>query len=278
MARRVVAIDRGRDEVTRRYWTRTALLAALVAGAAGGCGRPKAGGATPPLKVAAASDLQAALPKLIDKYKAAGGGEVVVSFGPSGQLAEKIRQGADFDVFLAANRAFVDDLAKRGDVRPDSARPYARGTLVLAVPERLAGTIKTLDDLTKSEVKVIALANPRIAPYGAAGKQALERSGLWPKIESKIVQPESVRQALQYVESENAEAALVGRAIVGVPGVRAVAIDADLYEPIIQGMGIVARTAQPREAESFARFVLGPEGQGVLSSFGFAPPEPQKDR
>ncbi|HWE36519.1 MAG TPA: molybdate ABC transporter substrate-binding protein [Isosphaeraceae bacterium] len=243
------------------------LLSAL---AAGGCGRPGPGGAKEPLRVAAASDLQAALPKLVEKYRAAGGGEVKVSFGASGQLAEQVRQGAPFDVFLAANRAYVDELARRGDVRPDSVRAYARGTLVLAVPERLAGAIQTLDDLTKPEVKAIALANPRFAPYGFAGKAALERSGLWPKVEGKVVQAESVRQALQYVQSGNAEAALVGRAIVEVPGVRAVAIDATFYDPIIQGMGIVARTAQPREAEAFARFVLGPEGQAVLASFGFA--------
>lgn len=260
--------------MSRRLGLTMAFLAVLAA--TGGCARQHAATPNEPLRVAAASDLQAALPKLVERYRALGGGEVSLSFGASGQLAEQVRQGAPFDVFLAANRSFVDDLAKRGDVRPDSVRAYARGTLVLAVPGRLAGTIQKLDDLNKSEVKAIALANPRFAPYGVAGKQALERSGTWARVEGKIVQAESVRQALQYVQSGNAEAALVGRAIVEVPGVRAVAIDGALYDPIVQALGVVARTGRPREAEAFASFVLGDEGRTVLASFGFAAPDASK--
>ena len=99
-----------------------------------------------------------------------------------------------------------------------------------------------MDDLKQPEVKKIALANPAIAPYGKAGKQALENAGLWDELEPKIVIAESVRQALLYAQKGDVEAALVGRAIASVPEVRAVAIDIKLYEPIIQALGIVAAT------------------------------------
>ncbi len=83
---------------------------------------------------------------------------------------------------------------------------------MLAVHQESGEQIAGLADLTKPAVKKIALANPATAPYGAAGKQALERAGLWAKLEPKIVPAESVRQALQFVQSGNAEAGLVGQA------------------------------------------------------------------
>ena len=237
------------------------------------CG-PSAPGpaATPePLRVAAASDLQTALPALARAFREARGVEVVFTPGSSGQLAQQIAQGAPFDVFLAANRKFVDDLAARGVIRPDSVQSYARGSLVLAVREGQGPTIHSLDDLARPEVKRIALANPAFAPYGQAGKQALMRAGLWDRVESKVVLAETVRQALQFVESGNAEAGIVGRSILGVAGVRVVAIDPSGYDPIIQGLGVVAHSRHP-QADAFARFLLGEAGQALLRQHGFAPP------
>jgi molybdate transport system substrate-binding protein len=246
--------------------------------AAGGCGaEPKTQNeatARPeppaPLRIAAASDLQNALPVLAKRFTEHSKIEASLTFGASGQLAEQIKAGAPFDVFLAANQKFVKDLADGGFVRPDSFRAYTEGSLVLAVHAEAGKAVASLADLAKPEVKKIALANPAFAPYGAAGKQALERSGLWPKIESKIVQAESVRQALQFVQSGNAEAGLVGRAIARVEGIRGVPVDRTLYDPLVQGLGIVARTAKAEQAEAFAKFVLGDEGQAILVDFGFS--------
>lgn len=225
-----------------------------------------------PLRLAAASDLRDALPVLARRFTETTGVEIVPSFGASGQLAEQIKAGAPFDVFLAANRKFVEDLAAGGFVRPGSVVSYAQGTLVLAVHRESGGAIEVLADVKKPEVKKIALANPAFAPYGAAGKQALERAGLWEEVESRIVQAESVRQALQFVETGNAEVGLVGKATAGGAAVRVVPIDPVLYDPIIQGLGIVART-RSESAEAFSAFVLGPEGQKILAEFGFkAPP------
>ncbi len=152
-----------------------------------------------------------ALPKLLDRFEALTGMASTPVFLASGQLAEQIKQGAPFDVFMAANESFVRDLADRGLIRGDSVHPYARGSLVLAVYHELGDTVRSLSDLKKPEVKKIALANPATAPYGKAGRQALERAGLWQQLQPKIVQAESVRQALLYAQKGDAEAALVGR-------------------------------------------------------------------
>lgn len=264
--------------VRRRVW-----LLPMMVGWTIGCGDtgektmpdgPSGAKSLPPLRIAAASDLQAALPRLGERFRAVGGSEVVPTFLSSGVLAQQIKQGAPYDVFLSANEAFVRDLAAGGFVTPGSVRAYARGSLVLAVFGGLGDRVGSLADLAGPEVKKVALANPETAPYGRAGKQALERAGLWEKLRPKIVIAESVRQALMYAQKGDAEAALVGRAIAGVPEVRAIEIDPDLHEPIVQAMGVVADSPRRAEAEAFAAFVLGPEGQAVLKEFGFRTPVP----
>lgn len=229
-----------------------------------------------PLRVAAASDLQAAWPDLAARFRATRGVEVVASFGASGQLAEQVKAGAPFDVALSANLRFIEDLAATGDVRPDSVRPYARGSLVLVVHREVGGAVKSLADLADPGVKKIALANPRTAPYGAAARQALERAGLWEPLRPKRVQAESVRQALQFVQTGNAEVGLVGRSIADVKEVRIVEVDPALYDPIIQGLGIVARTKRPDDARAFADFLTGAEGQAILAKRGFGKVEAPK--
>ena len=227
-----------------------------------------------PLRVAVASDLQAVLPAILAKFAASEKFEAVPTFGASGQLARQIEEGAPFDVFLSANRPYVEELARKGLIRPDSDHPYAIGSLALVVRRDPATAIEKPADLAKAEVKKVALANPEFAPYGAAGKQWLERAGLWEAVGPKVVRTESVRQALQLVQSGNAEAGLVGRAIADVPEVRIVEVDPAGYDPIVQALGVVAATKQGGRAEAFCKFLLGPEGQGMLLAAGFRPATP----
>ncbi len=254
------------------------VLAAL--GWASGCGnsqQPPAAAPKPePLRVASASDLQTALPVLAARFTKKSGVEVSPTFGASGQLAEQIKAAAPFDVFLSANRSFVEDLAKDGAVVPESVSTYAFGSLVLAVHPDSGASIHALTDLSSSpDIKRIAIANPAFAPYGVAGKQALERSEVWKKVEPKIVQTESVRQALQFVETGNAEAALVGKSIASASRkVRLIEIDRALYKPIVQGLGIVTRTKRLPDAQKFVDFLLSVEGQNGFAEFGFSMVKP----
>lgn len=233
--------------------------------------QPSAGAGSSPLRIAAASDLQAALPRLGERFQASRGVAITATFLSSGVLAKQIQQGAPFDIFLSANEGFVRDLTAGGTIRPESVHAYARGSLVLAVYGELGDRVRSLADLANPEVKKIALANPETAPYGRAGKQALERAGLWEKLQPKIVIAESVRQALLYAQKGDAEAALVGRAIAGVPEVRTVEIDPALHDPIVQAMGIVADSPRRADAEAFVAFVMGEDGQAILKEFGFRP-------
>ena len=133
------------------------------------------------MRIAAASDLQLALPKLRDRFQARTGIATELAFGASGRLAEQIKAGAPFDVFLAANQAFVRDLADGGSSSPNRSIPTPGDRWCW--PFSMSwDQVRSLADLTKPELKKIALANPATAPYGKAGKQALERAGLWARL------------------------------------------------------------------------------------------------
>jgi molybdate transport system substrate-binding protein len=241
-------------------------LAALTAA---GCDRgPRAD--AQPLRIAAASDLQRVLPRLIERFQNQAPTTMTptLTFDASGRLAEQIKAGAPFDLFLSANVKFVTDLAAAGLVEPASVQPYARGSLVLCLHRAVGDQVRGLADLSGPEIKRIAIANPDYAPYGLAARQALERAGLWSRLESKIVRANSVRQAMIYVQNGDAEAALVSHALVA-PEVRVIEVDAALYDPLIQALGIVAATKQHDRARALAQFILGGEGQAILRESGF---------
>jgi molybdate transport system substrate-binding protein len=250
--------------VTLDRWRRWLLLLALWPIGCGP-GEPE----LPKLHVAAASDLQSAMPILASAFRQTHDIEVIPTLGASGQLAEQIRQGAPFDVFLSANRMFVDRLAAEGHVKSESVQPYARGSLVLAVNKLSAIKIESMSDLKKAEVHKIAIANVETAPYGMAAKQALERAKLWDLLQPKIVPAESVGQALQMVQTGNAEVAFVGRSIAEVREAVIVSLPTDVCDPIIQYLGIVTKTSHPEDARAFTEFVLGDVGQGILFELGF---------
>src|SRR5262249_335581 len=112
--------------------------------------------------------------------------------------------------------------------------------------------------------------NPDVAPYGVAAKQALEKSGL-AAVTPKLVRAESVRQALQFVQTGNAEVGLVAHSVADVPEVQRVELDRTLYDPVVQYLGIVSRTEGADGARAFAGYLLGDEGQKLFVSFGFVP-------
>ena len=248
------------------------MLAMLFVPGCGSARHAPAAKAQAELNVAAASDLQGVLPLLAGRFTAATGIKVTPIIGASGQLAQQIRQGAPFDVYLSANMTFVRDLANEGLIEPDTVRFYACGQLVLVVNRTSGIAAEGLSTLTHPEVKRIAIANPELAPYGLAARQALQKAGLWESVKPKLVQAETVRQALQYVQTGNADAGLVAHSVSRVPEVAVIEIASVLYEPIFQGLGVVARSSREQSARRFIQFLLGKDGQSVLASCGFGPP------
>lgn len=226
-----------------------------------------------PLLVAAAASLEAAFTEIGAAYEAETGRPVDFVFGSSGNLTTQIENGAPFDVFASADEGFVDRLASQDLILHDTQVIYAQGRLVLVVNQDNGLEIVTIDDLADPGVLRVAIANPELAPYGAAARQALQRSGLWEAVAPKIVQGANVRQALQYVQTGDAPVGLTALSIADVPEVTHSLVDAKLYEPLNQALATVASTGQETAAREFAAYVLGSAGQSILTAHGFTIPE-----
>lgn len=218
------------------------------------------------LTVAAASDLSPLQPAL---EKAQPNLQIRFVNAASSVLSQQIQNGAPYDVFLSANSQFVDQLASNGKLRVDSVRTYATGRVAILWSDKKSHSVS---DLTQNWVRFVALANPRLAPYGAAAQQALEHAGLWTGIKKKIVYGENVRQALQLFDSGNADVVLTALSLVNDRNPDL--IPAVWHAPIVQKAGIVAASKNQSEAQVFLQFLNSPAGQAIFAKFGFGPATP----
>ena len=274
----------GRIRLARRYLVQILLvvvLGVMVLGV-GACTTatpapsPSAPGSPSPtaapsaeLQVAVAANLSTAWPEISRAFQQKTGIHVVPIISSSGKLAQQVANGAPYDVFLSADEQYIDDLAARGLIDPASKRIYAFGRLALVVNRHLSVHILNVASLAAPSVRRIAIANPDVAPYGRAARQALQQAGIWPLVQERLVVGESVRHALQFVQSDNADAGLVAFSIAHVPEVEVYPVREDLYAPIAQAAGIVTRTRQRAAAEQFLTFLTGPEGRRILEKYGY---------
>lgn len=229
--------------------------------------------APPPLLISAAANLREVCERLEPEFEAATGIPVQFNFGATGKLAAQIEQGAPVDLLLAADTAAPGRLETLGLALPGSLAVYARGRLALWWPAEWSLDFGGLEDLGRGEVRRIALADPRLAPYGLAAEQALRAAGLWERLQPRLVFAENVAQALQYAETGNAEAALVAFSLCRQAQGRWIMVPAELHQPLDQALVLVRDSPRVREARSFAAFLLGPQGQGILRSFGYEVPD-----
>src|ERR1700722_16723763 len=193
-----------------RSSTRTEALLFLAVATSVGCHKD-APAEREPLKVAAAADLSFAFKDVGAAYEKKTGEKVVFSFGATGLLEKQLAEGAPFDVFAAANVSYADDAVQAGACQGDSKVLYATGHIVLYSTKEAAFHPRTMADLTDPRVAKIAIANPDHAPYGKAAKQAMERAGVWDKVQPKVVYGENVQQTLQFAQSGNADGAPIAR-------------------------------------------------------------------
>jgi molybdate transport system substrate-binding protein len=225
----------------------------------------------PELVVAAAADLVFAFREIVPAFERERHAKVTLTLGSTGHLAQQIEHGAPFDVFFAANMSFIEALRSRGHVRPGTVEPYAQGLIVLATHKNRMPLVG-LGDLGQDAVRRVAIANPVHAPYGMAAKEALEKAGLWERVGPKLVYGENISQALQFLRTENVDAAILALSVAQVPEIRSDLIDRALYRPIVQGVAVTIRAREPDLARAFIRFVNGPEGRSIMKRFGFLMP------
>jgi len=221
------------------------------------------------ITVAAAANLTQVAQTLGSEFEAQTKIHPVFSIGSTAQLTTQIENSAPFDVFLAADAEHVDKLDHEGLLTPGSSAVYAVGVLAMWIPPGSKAQISKLDDLKASEVKVIALANPKLAPYGAASVEALQHAGIWEAVKDKIVYAENIDMAKQYGTSENADAVFTAYSLLLKEAGKVIQVDEALHTPIVQKLGIIARSQHSDDAQKFTRFVLGDTGRAILTRYGY---------
>jgi molybdate transport system substrate-binding protein len=218
------------------------------------------------------------VPEIAAAFERSTGRKVKLAFGASGNLSRQIREGAPFELFLSADQTNVAMLAAAGRTEGEGV-VYATGRLVLFVPSgspvkadpQLAGLG---DALRAGAVRRVAIANPDLAPYGAAARQALEKRKLWPLLEGKVALGESVSQTAQFALAGGVDAAFIPYSIVMSPnfrdrGAHAV-LSPELHGPIVQRMALVKGAGET--ARRLYDFLQGAEARAILARYGFGVP------
>jgi molybdate transport system substrate-binding protein len=228
------------------------------------------------LTIAAASDLQAALPEIVRAFEGSAPVRVTVSYGSSGTFFAQIQNGAPFDLFLSADMDYPRQLAKAGLADASTLQQYATGHLVLwARRESKLDLSRGLAALTDARVRRVAIANPKYAPYGRAAVAALRSARLYDTVQAKLVMGESLAQAAQLVESGNADIGLLSRSLALGPALQAEGIYGDVRAPYpaIEQAGIIVKTSrEPALARAFMAFLRRDDTGRQLERFGFTVP------
>ena len=215
------------------------------------------------LRIAVASNFYKPLQVLASKYQKETGVRVLISSGSSGKLFHQINHGAPYDIYLSANEEFPNRLYES----QLSEKPfvYARGVLVFWSKELANG--EKLQEALKSGR--LAIANPKVAPYGKAAQEVLKKLDVYPT--PKVLRGESVGQALHYAM---ADAGLT--AAVSLAQVKSLAAEGgyflvppNLYSPIKQGGVVLASSTDKKEARRFLDYLMGKKSQQLIRDMGY---------
>ena len=250
--------------------------AALALGLAG----PRAAGGGAALAaeatVAVATNFLLPLRSLASEFEARTGHSLRISSGSTGQIFAQITNGAPYDVFLSADAARPERLAAAGLTVPGARRTYALGRIALwsAEPGRVgAGGAEALATLGNGK---IAIANPEVAPYGAASQETLERLGFWEPFQDRLVRGINVGQVFQFIGTGNAAMGFIAKSqLAARPAGREGSVwvvPAELHGPIRQDMVLLKRAARNDAAFAFLDFLAEPDILARIEGFGYSAP------
>jgi molybdate transport system substrate-binding protein len=222
------------------------------------------------LTVSAAASLREAIAETESAYKQSHR-EIAFAnnLGSSGTLAAQIDQGAPVDIFISAAAKPMDDLAASGMIVASTRRNLLRNTLVLIAP--LDSNLHDFQGLTDRSIRLIALGDPASVPAGQYGKQTLSSLHLWDQLNMKLVLGRDVLQVLTYVETGNADAALVYATDAMLSRkVRVIASAPETtHEPIVYPAAVVKGSRNKPAAQAFIEYLAGPAALAIFQKHGF---------
>jgi molybdate transport system substrate-binding protein len=256
----------------KNVWAGRFLLVALIFFALVGCGNAS----HPPnqpitLTISAAIGLKDSLDTIARGYQQAHPDErVTCNYGGSGTLQHQIEEGAPVDIFISAGESQMDALQRENLLVPGTRHDLLGNELVLIVPARSRG-IKHFPDLAKSAAKSVAVGDPQIVPAGMYARQVLERMGLLPTIQRKLVYTKDVHEALAYVETGDADAGLVYATDARISSAVRVAATApsDSHLPILYPIALLKDSKSPEAAHTLLDVLESSDSLSVFEKAGF---------
>lgn len=231
-----------------------------------------------PLMVAAASDLTYTIGELARAFqKEVPGAQVRTSLGASGNLFAQIKNGAPFDVFMSADRLYPERLAREGAADPSTLVTYAIGRLAVWSLDARFDLKQGMAVFKDSRLTRVAIANPEVAPYGRAAKEAMQAHGVWDAVSGKLVLGENIAQTAQFIQTGNAQVGVVSYTTVLASRLKGVGsyyvVPEGKLAPIEQGAVITTHgKAHPLSAR-FMQFLQSPTAHAILQRHGFRTPD-----
>lgn len=224
------------------------------------------------IRVAVASNFTNAIKTIAQQFEDNTGHKIILSFGSTGKHYAQIKNGAPFDAFFAADVKRPKLLEKEGQAVPDSRFTYAVGKIVLWSPKQ--GYVDTdAKVLEPNNYRHLAIANPKLAPYGKAAQQVLQARGIWDKLTGSLVQGENIGQTFQFIKSGNAELGFVAYSQVKRPELPMEGslwvVPQELYSPIEQQAILLKDSTVARE---FMHFFRSKQALDIIQSYGYGIP------
>ncbi|MEX2468610.1 MAG: molybdate ABC transporter substrate-binding protein [Pseudohongiellaceae bacterium] len=230
------------------------------------------GAAAEEILIAAASNFAAPMTELVQRFEQDTGHEVELAFGSSGRFYAQISNGAPFQVFFSADQDKPAQLEADGLAVPGTRFTYALGSLVLWTADSARAVVGP-ESLTSVDYRRLALANPRLAPYGQAAVQVLEALDLDTATRAKWVQGENIAQTFQFVSTGNAELGFVAMSQVAEDGRISSGsgwiVPQDLHSPIRQDVVLLQNAAGCRACRDFLAFARGAQARAIITSYGY---------
>lgn len=223
------------------------------------------------IPVAVAANFTAPFNKIAPDFEKETGHKLVASFGSTGKFYAQIRNGAPFEVLLAADDETPVKLVKENAAVAGSSFSYAVGKLVLwsAKP----GVVDDKGAVLKGAAfERLAIADPRLAPYGAAGVEVMKKLGVYDAVAPKLVTGETIAQTYQFVASGNAQLGFVALSQVLKDGKvegSAWIVPADLYAPIRQDAVLLNPGKDKAGPVALLKYLQGAKAQAVIKSYGY---------
>ncbi len=222
--------------------------------------------------VAVASNFTIPMQKIADSFEQDTGNKLVLSFGSTGSFYAQIKNGAPYQVLLSADNETTELLEREGYAQKGASFTYAIGRLILW-SNKSNYVNGSAEVLSTNQFKKIAIANPKLAPYGLAAQETLSKLGLLSRLESKIILGENISQTYQFILTENTELGFIALSQVYKDGQISSGsgwiVPSSFHTPIIQNATILNAGKNHDTPQLFVQYLKSDKTKAIIKSFGY---------